>query len=642
MRLRWLQLDGYKRFQPRQTIKLDSKLVALVGPNEAGKTSILQSIEHLTHDRGFQHGELARDYKPPGAVLVGAFFLEDQDHELIADLPGGESVRWLYVSKSANTKRDFSFQPAVKRDLGPRDVAISQMSKIVHDETIFAVDDESSELIIASLRGLITDLENAEQTLTQPTLNSITQVVETLRDHSPSKVPVYVADLPKVLTNLVEIEAQQHPFQQAVARLRDQIPPVALFNEESRNLLPTYALQKVYANPPPALRNLTDVAGLDLASLYEAVARDDQAEVNTQQTQANGRLAEVFPQEWKQSQVNVKFRINAFDLHLQIQDKARQFSTLDERSDGLRQFVSLMAFCLQRSIRDPLLLIDEAETHLHYDAQADLVSMLARQAVARQVIYSTHSMGCLPEDLGAGVRLVTPHISETRSTISNRFWSEKDPGLSPLIFGMGATALAFFPVRNAVLVEGPSDMILLPKIFRECSDNDSLDFQIVHGLSEASRQQIPILAGHGARVVYLTDNDSGGLELQDFLVKKSGVSREDIFAISEGNGAPREVEDFVNGNVLVAAVNQYIEKWDSPPEHMFTKEDLPQSARQSAIQRWCENNGVRVPLKVDLAYTVLDVLADEPDQSAIEPVWAGVGKDLLDRLQQRLRLLAHS
>ena len=639
MHLRWLRLDGYRRFQSSQTIKLDSKLVALVGPNEAGKTSILQSIEHLTHDNVFQRGELTRGYKPPGAVLVGAFFLDDQDRKLISDLPGGESVRWLYVSKSDNTRREYEVQPAIKRDLGPRIKVIRQMSRVVR----YPKFTEDSESILASLRELIADLKEkeAEQTLTSPTLASISEMVVTLHDYLPSQVPAYVAGLPGALTELVEIERRQHPSQEAVARLRDRILPVALFNEESRNLLSTYDLQEVHADPRLALRNLTDVAGLDLVALHRAVAIGDQAEVNTHQTQANRRLAEVFPREWNQSRVKVEFRIDGYDLHVQIQNEVGQFSTLAERSDGLRQFIALMAFCLQRSIDSPLLLIDEAETHLHYDAQADMVNMLARQLVARQVIYSTHSMGCLPEDLGAGVRLVKPHPEEPSSTISNRFWSEKEPGFSPLIFGMGATALAFFPVRDAVLVEGPSDMILLPTVFRELSDRDSLGFQIVHGLSEASRHQIPILARHGARVVYLTDNDGGGRDLQEFLLN-SGVAREDIFSIATKNSNVQQMEDLVNGNVLVKAVNQYIRQWHSAPEGLFRNEDLPPSARHSAIRCWCENNGITGPPKVDLAYAVLDVLSDRPDLSAIEPARAQAGRNLLKRLQRRLAVLAEN
>lgn len=43
---------------------------------------------------------------------------------------------------------------------------------------------------------------------------------------------------------------------------------------------------------------------------------------------------------------------------------------------------------------------------LHYDAQADLIGVLEEQDAAAQVIYTTHSPASLPNDLGAGVRVV--------------------------------------------------------------------------------------------------------------------------------------------------------------------------------------------------------------------------------------------
>lgn len=86
----------------------------------------------------------------------------------------------------------------------------------------------------------------------------------------------------------------------------------------------------------------------------------------------------------------------------------------------------------------PVLLIDEAETHLHFDAQADLVSVLLKSVDAEQVLYSTHSPGCLPSDLGTGIRLVTRDPEDAASLIKSDFWAGQEPGFAPLLFAMGA------------------------------------------------------------------------------------------------------------------------------------------------------------------------------------------------------------
>jgi predicted ATP-dependent endonuclease of OLD family len=48
---------------------------------------------------------------------------------------------------------------------------------------------------------------------------------------------------------------------------------------------------------------------------------------------------------------------------------------------GLRWLIALHAFLAARGAQKPILLVDEAETHLHYDAQADLIDALMNQRV---------------------------------------------------------------------------------------------------------------------------------------------------------------------------------------------------------------------------------------------------------------------
>ncbi|MBA2741721.1 MAG: AAA family ATPase [Actinobacteria bacterium] len=162
-------------------------------------------------------------------------------------------------------------------------------------------------------------------------------------------------------------------------------------------------------------------------------------------------------------------RHDARDLDL----KAEDFIEIDQRSDGLRQFVALRSFVIQhggeRSSR-PIVLIDEADAHVHYDAQADLVQVLEEQEETSKIVYTTHSAGCLPLDLGTGIRAVVPverevegEIRQTdQSEVINRFWTQ-GRGYSPILIAMGASAFAFAATRRAVVVEGMSDTLLSPK-----------------------------------------------------------------------------------------------------------------------------------------------------------------------------------
>ena len=179
--------------------------------------------------------------------------------------------------------------------------------------------------------------------------------------------------------------------------------------------------------------------------------------------------------------------------------QAEDYIEIDQRSDGLRQFVALRAYvALEEATVKPVLLIDEAETHLHYDAQADLVQVLEEQDDVAKVVYTTHSAGCLPRDLGTGIRAIVPTYRESDgersqtddSEVVNRFWTH-GRGFSPILIAMGASVLAFASTRKAVIAEGMSDAMLLPTLIREATGADHLEYQVAPTLLKHPPRTLP-------------------------------------------------------------------------------------------------------------------------------------------------------
>ncbi len=50
MQLQHVIIEGFRRFEESQTVQIQTKLTAIVGPNEAGKTSFLNALEYMGHD----------------------------------------------------------------------------------------------------------------------------------------------------------------------------------------------------------------------------------------------------------------------------------------------------------------------------------------------------------------------------------------------------------------------------------------------------------------------------------------------------------------------------------------------------------------------------------------------------------------
>ena len=322
------------------------------------------------------------------------------------------------------------------------------------------------------------------------------------------------------LDEIVSQERLTSPHQMAIEALQNRVPVIRFFEDADRDLTSQYDLSEVAYSPPRALKHLASLADLSLPELWYEVQSQSIADFGTRRNAANRRLMEVFEENWNQQGIALQFEIQGNILHIQASTpEDTGLSDISERSDGLRWFAALLAFSHGWSDR-PILLVDEIESHLHYDAQADLISVLSRQTFTSKVIYTTHSFGCLPNDLGTGVRVVQP-IDNATSRLENGFW-KKGAGFSPLLASMGAAAMSFTPARYALISEGPADAIMLPTLLRQASGEDELGFHIAPGLSSVAAAAIGELDSEAGRVGFIADGDQGGMNLANKL-RSSGI-----------------------------------------------------------------------------------------------------------------------
>ena len=271
-----------------------------------------------------------------------------------------------------------------------------------------------------------------------------------------------------------------------------------LFHDDDR-ILPTVTPvdPRSRGQMSSATKNLLAIAELDIAAVWKAHTDEDSGEKKTLLDASNRRLVEFFGEAWNQSNISVNLDVDERGLLTHVVDMdTRRFTRIEERSEGLRAFVTLAVFLGSQALEvPPILLIDEAELHLHADAQADLVGGLLRQINATQVWYTTHSPACLPSDLGTGIRLLERHGE--KSEIKSHFWTNQEPGFAPLLYAMGAGAAAFSRCRWAVLGEGASEMILLPTLIRKATGLDDLPYQVAPGLANARGHDMDV-GGRGA------------------------------------------------------------------------------------------------------------------------------------------------
>lgn len=401
----------------------------------------------------------------------------------------------------------------------------------------------------------------------------------------------------RLLREASAIGAAEHPKDAGVDLLREKVPRFVLFRDEDRALPTVTPIDE--ANRPaimPATRNLLRIANIDPASLWAAYASSDTGEVQTILGNGNERLDAFFTQAWNQSNVAVRLNVDASGLQTHIYEMdSKRFTRLKERSDGLRAFIALAAFLEAQNLPvPPVLLIDEAETHLHFDAQADLVGVLLKQVKATQIYYSTHSPGCLPGDLGTGIRLL--RRTGATSEIESHFWTNEEPGFASLLFAMGAGAAAFSVCRWAVLAEGASDMVMLPTLLRLATGLPDLPYQVAPGLSNARRYDMRV-EEVAAKVVYLTDGDGDGARYREDLAEV-GVPSSRILQLPDGMAT----EDLLDADFYLSVIGSMLPGGTPKP---------PTDGGETitlALKHWAADQSpqIALPGKVAVAYRVIE------------------------------------
>lgn len=644
VRLIKLKLTNFRRFAGEHALDLNEDLVALVGPNEAGKSSILRAIGLFGSLTAPDPADTTRGIDGT-ASISGLLVLDPDDREALAGIHEGDKVTHLWVTLTTGAGLStWAPDPRPSRDLAPRANTRTLLSAIKDDPALDAEFSTSEEAAWEPerLQDVLDALSSRGENLPDDALSSLEDLAQRLRaidvpptsdeesatpvtssgDEDPSARAASREATAAALVDLAAVERRPAPVQQVLNALNGRTPDVAYFDEADRDLQSDYRIEEVASDPPPALRNLCAIAGLDLSLVQADLTAGRTAHIESVFEKANATLKKRFGEVWTQSTVYPRLSTPLDGvMRVLISTEEADYSYPSERSDGLRWFLALHAFVVARGATDPILLVDEAETHLHYDAQADLIDALMGQRLASKVVYTTHSVGCLPPDLGSGIRAALVEPGAERSRVANSYWSvttERDlrVGYTPLLFAMGAQLLPLTIPRYGVVAEGPSDAILLPTVLREASGDKRLRYRIVPGLSELAGDHVGSLKEHAGSVVCLTDDDDGGRDLANRLCQASWPPGR---IVSLGRITPGcTLEDVVAARVFADAVNAELDTW-AISAFRVDSATVPATGRWGWLQSQGEESGAEFGRlsKVRVAQRVVDLArrGDSPGSS---------------------------
>ncbi|HEY2335480.1 MAG TPA: AAA family ATPase [Solirubrobacterales bacterium] len=477
MRMVALRLSGYRRFERETTLDLTPRVISVVGPNEAGKSSLLDALEKVGDpnlERDFMAAEFTGRVRPDDdkTILSALFELEADDRQALAGIPGADKVRLWHRWRTADGRADNEVIPRIGRPQAARLSLREDLKRMLassskplvryldgtptHSGGVADEDTETGETDVPqTIRDLaefaLASLEEPKETLSGPAQTNLQTLAAALVD-PPANLPKYVKRLGEECERVRSEHVASHPNIRISEILDARCPAVRVLRDGDRELKSNYPFEE-YEEAPAPLQNLLSLASLNWSAVKQAAAEPGNPILANLLRKGNRELEQRLHGSWKQATVSVELREQAGALNIFPYDaESDTHSEIEDRSDGFRSFLAMLAFTTRHSAGDRklILAIDEAERHLHYNAQADLVNVLTRrQKFATQIVYTTHSAGCLPEDLGSAIRVVKP-IPGDRSAVKNGFWSAQaaekaSGGFTSLLMAMGADAVRLMP-----------------------------------------------------------------------------------------------------------------------------------------------------------------------------------------------------
>lgn len=588
MKLKKVEIHKYKSFESEQKFSLENDITILVGMNESGKTSALESIAktnyfqeddtfkfNTTHDYPRKEKKaMDKSGENPAAITC----TYEIDAEILALIERG-------MGKGVFSATEFSVTTKYNNS--------NTIIGIIADTKKF-VEHKTSTLNISSaaLNDKLSKVKNAADLKTL------------IAEYSDEK---YVNGLGSLSSFYENKWGWDNPISEYIYRVYiSPRRPKFLYYDEYYTLPSRISIEKLNSqaleeNEYKTAKALFELADIDTAEIIEADSFEDFiAELEATEAIISGELFKYWHtnknlqitfqiDKKEETDRNNNKRIIEHILDIRVKHKGVSLS-LKNRSKGFNWFFSFLVWfkkIQEDNNSNYILLLDEPGLNLHASAQADLLRFLEDLSKDYQIVYTTHSPFMISSDKLQRVRTV---LETDKGSVISDSVQEKDPNtLFPLQAALGYDiAQNLFISPKNLLVEGVSDLIILTTIsgILEAEKREGLksDVTIVPtGGLEKVATFISLLRGSQLEMVCLLDSytDPKGKAKMDNMIADKIIHKNKIRFFDEF------LEGYTKADLEDLFVKQdYLNLFNSAhPEHKdINVADLNVDIKQIIIQ----------------------------------------------------------
>ncbi|MHA1757934.1 MAG: ATP-dependent nuclease, partial [Promethearchaeota archaeon] len=354
-----------------------------------------------------------------------------------------------------------------------------------------------------------------------------------------------------------------------------QCLPKVVYWKYSDNFLITKSinLQDFKNNPNISipLRNIFKLNGLEGKTLVSSIDRamrspQDRMQLEEELTK---KITEYINQKWPEYKISIKIRIEKdgfCEVSVKDEDKSMAIFRMDERSDGFKQFISiLLSLSVENKNKDlnnALILLDEPEISLHPSSVYYLRDELLKIAEKNIIFIASHSIFIIDK------KNLNRHIKVLKEDGNTRIeWiKQENPFAEEIIYRALGTSIYEIIQPYILIFEGTTDKdtydAFLASMKNEEQDEDLSEVQTI---AASGVNSIPKYAKFFNQKtvtgIIVVDSDKKGRNVAKDLRNKKGFE-DRVFEIKdlvESSKKDMTLEDLFPESVISSAFSQVYE-----------------------------------------------------------------------------------
>lgn len=531
-----------------------SKTTFLVGINESGKSAILEAISLIKE--GF----------------------DGKDYEEYCFLEAQEDNGYIDLYTEIEIEDESYWQKQVQEELGIESEFTDNIKfeRIRKNTYLGGEEGEAGDNFEITINNNLPFHEYIIVT-TQKNINGKTQkfeVIENLKvingieeKITQQNASTFLEESQKLLTKeYLEREIASKLY----SALNENIPNIQIWKSSPEYLINTVIdLNKFKENTGLSipLKNIFHIYGKkddsQIKSTIERALRNI-ARSDELQDKMTDKVTRHINRIWKEHKIKIKISINSNNCQVQIEDKDKKFNyyTMAQRSDGFKQFVSLILSLSAQNdsnrLSDNIILIDEPEVHLHPSGVKYMREEILKIGKKNNIIVSTHSQNMVDTTTPERHWIVQKEKSETSIVqIGNSTPIEDDKVLAS---AFGINLFKELLPKNIIIVEGSDDKNIISHALRLIQDKFFYSIKSAGGASKCpgfarllNDENIP------AFIIFDSDKDGRDNKKKIIQDQKEFYSTSNVFTLKDLNSTmPKDstIEDVLP----IGFVKEFFEK----------------------------------------------------------------------------------